>query len=574
VVEAVNVDAVWDIECAEWDKFVCGGVWTADEGVSLYDDENQLAEHLLSLPAGSTAWAHAGGRYDVLWLLDWCRRRGAVPDAQIRLSGSSISALAIKEGPTLRDSCRLIPMSLREACQMFPGARKEQLAMDCICGRACGGYCSIRVDMAGPERRRLKEYLGADIESLRDTLQHLATYAAAHDILLRGTVAGTAWATAQLRCGLPDAEWDWGTYSRARAGYYGGLTAVGQLECDEVERYDRNSAYPAALMLPVPHGAFRALDARGAGLAWGRGKPGIYAARLVVPEQLAPPLPIKLGARLVYPWGVLAGSWARDEIQHAIDGGSRLLGLDGAVAWAEESPLLAPHVERCFELRRQADTGALKTWLKFLANSLTGAFAQDPKQDMVSLGDYADDPSYEQVGRYDWIWRRAVNHISSRAHVHWAATLTARARIELLDQINHAGDDWCYSDTDSVIAARKLTRNVGAELGQWKHEGSATGFRAIAPKVYTYTDEKGARYARAKGIPDAVREWDRISTGGTVQLDRGVKSFLVAARTDTLFAQNDGHRALKPQSEWIGGRLRDGTRTRAPSVKDLSRLPN
>ena len=569
----MNVNAVWDIECAEWDRFVVGGVWTPDDGVSIYTDESQLADHLLSLPPGATAWAHAGGRYDVLWLLDWCRRQGRIPEAQIRMSGSSISALAIKDGPTLRDSCRLIPMSLRQACEMFPGARKEHLDMPCRCGRACGGYCSIRADMSGSELARLKGYLAADIESLRDTLTALATYASAHDILLRGTVAGTAWATAQLRCGLENAEWNWGTYSRARAGYYGGRVEVAQLEASEVERYDRNSAYPAALMLPVPTGEFRALDARHAGLAWGRGKPGIYQARVQVPEQLAPPLPIRAGSRIVYPWGVLAGSWTRDEIHHAIDGGSKLLGLDGAVAWADEQPLLAPHVERCFDLRKKADSAPLKVWLKFLANSLTGAFAQDPEQDMVALGDYADDPDYEQVGKYDWIWRRKINHISTRAHVHWAATLTARARVELHAQITHAGDAWCYSDTDSVISSEALTRNVGDQLGEWKHEGSATHYRAIAPKVYTYTDDKGLRFARAKGIPDAVRVWDQIAAGGRVELDRGVKSLLVSARTDAIFARNDGHRALKPGTEWVGGRLRDGTRTRAPSIRDLVRLP-
>jgi len=434
--------------------------------------------------------------------------------------------------------------------------------------------------MVGTDRRRLREYLGVDIESLRDTLQSLATYAADHDILLKGTVAGTAWATAQLGCGLPDADWEWNTYTRARAGYYGGLVAVAQLEADQVERYDRNSAYPAALMLPVPHGVFRELDARAAGLAWARDKPGVYEARMLVPEQLAPPLPMRVGSRIVYPWGALSGSWTRDEIQHAVASGARIVRIDGGVAWADESPLLAPHVDRCFELRRQADTQALKVWLKFLANSLTGAFAQDPETDQVALGDYADDPDYEQVGHYDWIWRRKVSHISARAHVHWAATLTSRARIELSKEIAHAGDAWVYSDTDSVLATKLLTRNVGDKLGEWKHEGSARNFRAIAPKVYTYDEvgEPGAygparRFARAKGIPDVVGVWDRVAAGERVELDRGVRSFLVAARTDELFARNDGHRALKPGTDWVGGRLRDGVRTRAPSVRDLERLP-
>lgn len=571
--DALKVDAVWDIECAEWDQFAVGAVWTRDSGTEVFRSESDLAERLLSLPKNAVAWAHAGGRYDVLWLLDWCRRAGSIPAAQIRLSGSSIASLAIRNGPVLRDSCRLIPMSLKQACTMFDGARKETLELPCICGRECGGYCSIRVGMVGKERRQVEEYLVADVEALRDTLLGLADYAAAHALKLGGTVASTAWATAKERCGLDDADWDFRAYKLARLGYYGGLAAVGQLSAKRVHRYDRASAYPAALTLPVPCGPMRVLDARTARLAWGREKPGIYHAVIDIPDQLAPPLPVRHGARLVYPHGRLHGAWARDEIRHAIDYGAKLVELTAGVAWADEKPILKPHVEHCFGLRSAATSKSLKTWLKFVANSLTGAFAQDPEQDVVVLGDKADDPAYEQVGRYDWIWRRKAFRVSSRAHVHWAATLTARARVELHEQINHAGAAWCYSDTDSVIATTKLTRNVGTELGQWQLEGVATDFRAIAPKVYTYVDDDGTRFARAKGIPDAVREWDRINAGSVVPLDRGVKSLLVAARGDALFARNDGQRTVKPRDGWIGARVRVGNRTRAPSVAELAGLP-
>jgi hypothetical protein len=205
---------------------------------------------------------------------------------------------------------------------------------------------------------------------------------------------------------------------------------------------------------------------------------------------------------------------------------------------------------------------------------LTGAFAQDPEQDVVALGEeYADKQGYEPVGNYDWIWRRKVFRISERAHVQWAGVLTSRARIELNRQISHAGDDWCYSDTDSVIATRELTRNIGDDLGQWKFEGHATGFEAIAPKVYTYQDTAGERFARAKGIPDAVREWDRINAGETIELNRGVKSLLVAAKGHKLFERNDGHRRVSRKEQWCGARIRVGDRTRAPHVQELASLP-
>lgn len=569
----VRVDAVWDIETADWDKFVCGAIWTRDRGTEVCRTEDDLATCLLSLPPHAVAWAHAGGRYDVLWLLDWCRRNGSVPSAQIRMSGSSIASLAIKQGPVLRDSCRLIPMALKQACTMFEGTRKEELELPCICGRDCGGYCSIRVNMRGNARRRVEEYMVADVESLRDTMLALSDYAQGHGLTLAGTVASSAWQTAKERCALDDADWDLLAYKLARAGYYGGRVEVNKLRAARVFRYDRASAYPAALREPVPVGEAKVLDKKGARLAWKKQLPGIYHATIDVPDQLAPPLPIRHGPRLVYPSGRVHGAWSRDEILRAEETGAVVVDLVGGVAWAKEKPILRPHVEHCFALRANAPTKSLKTWLKFVANALTGAFAQDPEQDVVALGDYADDPRYEQVGRYDWIWRRRTFRVSSRAHVHWAATLTARARIELHRQIEHSGDDWCYSDTDSDIAERELTRNVGTELGQWQLEGVATDFRALAPKVYTYVDEEGARFARAKGIPDAVREWDRIEGGHVIPINRGVKSLLVAARGEKIFDRNDGQRTVKPRAGWIGARVRVGDRTRAPRVAELSELP-
>jgi hypothetical protein len=427
--------------------------------------------------------------------------------------------------------------------------------------------------MKGDARRRVEDYMVADVEALRDTMMNLVTYAGAHGLQLQGTIASSAWLTAKTLCGLEDADWDFLAYKMARAGYYGGRVEVARLAAELVYRFDRASAYPAALKLPVPVGTPRVLDAKGARKAWAKQRPGIYHGCVDVPDQHAPPLPLRHGPRLVYPVGRLHGAWTRDEIQHALDSGAELVGLDGGIAWDDEKPLLRPYVEHVFKLRREAPTKSLKTWLKFAANSPTGAFAQDPEQDVVVLGDKADDPAYEQVGRYDWIWRRTAFRISSRSHVHWAATLTARARIELHSQIEHAGPAWCYSDTDSVIATKRLTRNVGSELGEWQLEGTARQFRAVAPKVYTYVDDEGERFARAKGIPDAVREWDRIHSGEVIKLDRGVKSLLVAARTDALFVRNDGQRTVKPRDGWIGARVRIGERTRAPTIAELEQLP-
>lgn len=584
---ALRVDAVWDIETEDWDTFVVGALWVRDEGVFVYRSEDELAEHLLSLPKGTVAWAHAGGRFDVLWLLDWCHRHDRVPaSAQIRMSGSTISALAIKGGPILRDSFRLIPMSLSKACRMFDGQRKTELGLPCKCGDDCGGYCSISRKMPAKLFELLRSYLVADVEALRDTLEGLVTYAAQNAIILGGTVASSSWKTAADQCLLPDADWTLPAYRMARAGYYGGRVGVGIVKAPKIFRYDRQSAYPAALTESVPLGAPSFVPAAEAARAYTSGRPGIYSALVEVPEMHACPLPYRVANRIAYPWGKLRGTWPRDELARAEEVGARILRFDDSLIFPTEGPALRSYVERVFKLRHAAPTKELGQWLKWLANSLTGAFAQDPEQDLFAIGDLADDARWLSVGAYDWLWRRTTFRISDRAHVQWAATLTGRARVELHRQIEHAGSAWAYSDTDSVYATRRLKRNVGEGLGEWKFEGEGLRFEALAPKLYRYDalvpapeGQEGpsqlVTHARAKGIPDAADSWSLLSQSMPVDLDKGVKSFLqAAAGGGALFQRQRARRQVRPDPEWCGARLRiPGSHgTRAPHWEDLSRL--
>lgn len=572
----IRIDAVWDIETENWDTFVVGALWTASEGTKVYRDEASLAGALLGLPKGSVAWAHAGGRFDVLWLLDWCYRNDALPEsAQIRMSGSTISALSIKGGPILRDSFRLIPMSLAKACRMFDGQRKTEVGLQCICGKSCGGYCSISRKMSRGDMAKLTAYLVSDVEALRDTLIGLVTYCDGHGITLAGTVAGSSWKSASAMCGLVPADWELPAYREARKGYYGGRVDVGMTAAPLIYRFDRQSAYPAALTGPVPVGLPTLSDGPAARLAYGKGRPGIYSAFIDVPESHACPLPYRVANRIAYPWGKLRGTWPRDEIQHAEALGARIIKFDSAVTWPEDSAALRPYVEYVFKLRHSAPTKELGQWLKWLANSLTGAFATDPEQDLFAIGDKADEAQWSSVGAHDWLWRRTVFRIADRAHVQWAGTLTARARIELHNQILHSGTNWCYSDTDSVYGTETLTRNVGTGLGEWNFEGTGRDFVALAPKLYRYTTEDGKTHARAKGIPAAEKAWGALAEMMPVDIDTGVKSFLVAAGSGgPLFKRQHTHRRLGARTEWVGARLRDGTTaTRAPAWADLARLP-
>jgi hypothetical protein len=78
----------------------------------------------------------------------------------------------------------------------------------------------------------------------------------------------------------------------------------------------------------------------------------------------------------------------------------------------------------------------------------------------------------------------------------------------------YAGEDLCYSDTDSLYIAngKKLPdRIVGTALGQYKIEHENATFVGYAPKVYMLeAPSEKTTYIRVKGIPS--RKAKRVLT--------------------------------------------------------------
>jgi hypothetical protein len=539
---------------------------------------DELVDAILALPVGAQVWAHGGGRYDTLWLLDRLALRGSIPDAQVFMSGASASSIRFKRGPILRDSSRLIPMTLSQAALLAgPAREKSPTGLDCICAHRCGGYCAMKVNMEPTAWASVEQYLVSDVELLRDVLEGLIRYCDESTIDLRGTLGGSAWATAQRWCSVPAASWDARVYDRVIEGYYGGRVEVGRVEAPTIERYDRRAAYPAGLLEPVPIGEPVQLDARRAALAWARARPGVYRATVRVPEQLAPPLPVRVRERIAYPYGTITGAWSHAELRYALEvAGCELVRWGGAIAWAEERADLAPYALEAFELRSRAPSAAHERWLKLLSNALPGKLGQGAEWPVVRLGDLSGDRAWSQVGRSPWVWSRVTWRIAESAHVHWASTITARARVELHEQIAHAGSSWCYSDTDSVVSTSALTRGLGEGLGEWSYDGPGTDWRARAPKCYAYESGDGERVAHAAGIPGALggARWDQLAAGQPVTYDRGVESLIGAARRGgALFRRRANRYRLAPLGAWVGARRLDGVTTRAPSVRELANLP-
>jgi hypothetical protein len=576
----ISVDYILDIETENWDRFVMGCLYDVSTGKAYVFDwrrEEEFVDFILCCPG--VIYGHNAGGFDTLWLLDHLVRRGI--RAKVTLVGQRVLSLEYGD-TTVKDSYALIPLSLAKGAQIG-GVDKLETGLVCNCGQNCGGYCRISRNMGLSEMEQLRIYLERDCLACARMLERLIIYAEDSDLDLCDTIGASSWAFARRLLDLPNARWKVGQYEFARKSYYGGRTEVFKVTSESGHRYDINSAYPAALtQCNLPYGEFAACEGSEARNYFYQDREGIYSiVGQVASDCRIPPLPVRTDARICYPVGTVEGVYTGIELRSAFQSGKfRVTRWGNAMVFTESGLLLRDALLRVWTLRFQCGPSTpLGQWLKWYGNSLTGKLGQRPEKAAIVMG-HAEKKvcparfnckgKHEKwqpccihsctgkCGRYlpmdirGRFWIKHSYRISSCAHVHWAAYLTAYARKLLYERIKT--DDSVYCDTDSCYSEAPNSTNVGDQLGQWKYEGPYRQFEANAPKAYRYVDPtQGKVQARLKGIPDAEKNYDKALTEG-VTINRGVWSLRAALSRDNLFTRKSIHRSVKKPNIWVGDR--------------------
>ncbi len=603
----IQIDAVFDLEASKFDQFVMGGFLDKEGNYTeyWYTEEENLAEKILSIQG--TIWAHFGGGYDYKWLLDHAAKRGF--KATIICAGSRI--VFAKLGKTiLCDSWALIPLKL-EKLTKGAGVEKAKLQLPCIWRKDsdrecvgfnnnCGGFCSIRKDMPDDFRQKCSEYLKKDCLSLFESLCAFKAFAAKHDIDLGPTIGGSAWKNARRLAKLPKAEWSFSDYRFVKLSYFGGRTQLYILGLIDVcEEFDVNGMYPWVLSnFSVPFGEHKRLSGKyKITEAFNNSSPGIYWARVRVPEYHIPPLPIRYGTaknRIGYPTGVFDGVWTQPELAYAQSLGTKIIAFHSAIIWESEKIIVEDWVKKLFNLRKNVDKRSPKgTWLKLYANSLTGKFGMNPDRKVYLLNSnetpYICNKSHRDGSRClagdhigDYITSKKSYLLDDCSHIEWAAYLTSYARITLHKQqmAYKEGLDVVYSDTDSVYCLNSRTQNIGDNLGDWQYQGSAEQYIGISPKCYSYYHNpnnchrhgndtcSGSMEVKSKGL--RVPKGHRPTFGIPYLLD-GIVGFKRGARDNKFFTRRQIERVIQPLDGWVGDRIimKDKIHTRAPKYSEL-----
>ena len=579
----MNPKAFFDIETFQWTTFVLGAVHHVDAGTEVFhgpSGERAMLETLLAVEG--EAWAHNGGRFDFLWLLDAMNRYGLRRPVSVTMSGAGIVKMAVGK-TTFLDTYRLFPMPLRA----FTDGKKGGISDLCECGKNCGGFCAVRPDASRAVLTQVAEYCALDCTAAVDAMDHFRGVAETLGIELGITVGSSAWKTARKDLDLDPAplqkrEWTW-----ARRAYHGGRVEVFRSMSSAGHACDVNSMYPwalAATALPVsPRGlSFGSQATRD----WVAGFPGLYIARVEVPDSFVPPLPLTvargetpLPPGLAFPTGRFTGAWPRIELEHAVTNcGARILAIRAAVTFAREDFIFRPWVERIFDARmRYGKSSREGKWLKLVANSLTGKLGSRSERHNVVV--YPDAAKLKickcvrhpcQCGAHRPLdpqgraWESVVSpsKVEPCAHVEWAAYLTGAARVKLHTQLTAGGaDDAVYCDTDSCWS-ESPREGLGVALGEWEDKGSYRDFECLGPKTY-HAQLAGKEETAAKGIPEKERVWAHVRSGEPTHYTtiRGLKG---VRKGEPFFDVKPQSRRVTPN---FGRRLPStGSTTRAPRL--------
>lgn len=303
-----------------------------------------------------------------------------------------------------------------------------------------------------------------------------------------------------------------------RKAYFGGRVEIFRMRSKgKVRYYDANSLYPTVMQGRYPD----VLDIRG------DGPHGVVCATVEVPACHVPPLPVRLGGKLIFPIGRFRGMWCSCELEYAESLGVRVLKVHGRLGSDSLVRPFASYVRDGYLKRINARTELEKTTWKFALNSLYGKFGTSGTVERL-----VDPKSIKRKLDGTEFWVGPLLCVSANqeppvyANVLWAAWTTALARIRLhkaLRAVERAGAEPLYCDTDSVIFrenGRQVKLPLGSGLGQWKLEAEITDYEAKAPKVYRFTTKAGETI-KAKGVPTECAE--SFFDGDTAYYDKPLR---------------------------------------------------
>lgn len=476
--------AVFDLEAANWTKYVVGGYYDGETFKHFGKLEGffQFLKNNYSVP--SKIFAHYGGQYDFLFLLRHCYSKGYKVGTIIP-RGSGILCFDVRIGArtyNFYDSSALLAFSLRKLTDAYQVETKKG-EID---------YESIRV--ITPE---LLEYLKSDCIGLWQVLDKFFSTDFIAEAGPAVTIASQAMRVMQCYLEKPLHSLTDEQDEFVRKGYFGGRTEIFRPVFEgskgrELHCYDVNSLYPSQMRNHEFPNKFRKWTR-----TMGPSALGYFEATVRVPRsEYLPLLGTVHGKKLIFPVGKFRGIWSSAELRYAEECGVKILKIHKGIEFYNGGYVFRDFVDSLYSIRQNSPKGSVQNFTaKLILNSSYGKLAIRRKKENILSVEHEDD-------FYDFEpWReikckkttvmlvKKETDLKCFSNVAMGAWVTAQGRIHMHRLMKPIQDSIYYMDTDSVFTTKQLPSGDG--LGSLKHEYSVKRACFLLPKTYLVEgDEK------------------------------------------------------------------------------------
>lgn len=413
----------------------------------------------------------------------------------------------------MRDSLAVFPMSLDEFAKKFSTKQKLDIGLK-------------KGTVFDPDNPQHVEYAVRDVEALLESICKFDELIyESFGIHLKGTIASTAY-NAWLRT-IPEGHAYPQIASRKvedfmRKCYYGGIVHIRDINTyfPAVRTFDINSSYPNCMQKHgVPFG--RPIDTD----TYKEDCIGFYRCKVSNadrPDRSFYFIPYRSDDK------TKGTTWARGEFETYITSieieegrrmGYEIEVIEGFYFDEAEFPF-EDYVSICKRLRKENKGQALEVVAKLMQNSLYGKFgtSRDGQVYTVCAEIPDEDSGWRVVVDNDtgdiaeYFYCKDEERDAPYMLPHWAAWITACARMELLNvQVIAGNENFIYADTDSVtilpIGVDRLYKAglVGNDYGQIKDEGEKRDYVVFGPKAYSwYNEGADVPSVKMKGIPKSA----------------------------------------------------------------------
>lgn len=478
---------VFDIEAYNWNSVYAIGIY---DGIKVntevhnpsqdrLESNNSFIEWLLTnLNDGDIVYAHYGGRYDFLFIIDYVNTTKKARIVKFIIINGSVAQMIVRfndKSIMFRDSAHILPASLLRLTNDF-NVEHKKLSMNYDIGVRDANFIQyFNNDLMG-----LYEVLSKE-EFLTDKLT-----------LASNSMNSFIKDFYPNKMSINNIRID----NYFRESYYGGRTEVFRMKGEELNYYDVNSLYPYVMRefkypLPIANNYVYSTELDSI-------SDGIYNCTITAPKIHIPVLPVRLDGKLIFPYGTWTGTYASPELRLAIELGYDVK-INSGFSFIESNYIFKDYVDYWYKIK-STSSGSKKAVAKLMLNSLYGKFGQQRVKTEYKLVNGKNIPEFSVViGGFAFNLTERENKYSKFLHSEIASLITSYARVHLYRLMLRAGlDRIYYADTDSIIT--DYTMDVSDKLGEVKNEGYIKEFVALAPKLYAYIDSDGRSIVKSKGF--------------------------------------------------------------------------